>query len=304
MIAVIDIGTNTFHLLIARIIDEEHYEIVFRESRFVRIARDGISPISPASLQRALDTLGHFVDVMKDYDITSLRVVGTEALRSASNAGELLRKAHDLYGLSIEIISGEEEARLIFEGTIHAIPNYREPYLIMDIGGGSVEFIIAQDEKILWWGSFRLGVQYLYLKYNDNDPIHHTEISQLRNDLTDTLQPLKEAITQHRPVRLVGSSGSFETLLSLAGVASEANYIGLSPKVFREIFDRLIHTTLDERKAHPAIPVDRAELIVIGFLLIEYVLTLFPVKEIVVSSFALREGLLYSGQGYGKLADS
>ena len=303
MIAVIDIGTNTFHLLIASIVDEDNYDIVYRESVFVRIAKDGIDPISTASLSRAEKTLGHFVEVMKKYEINKIRVVGTEALRSASNGHELLSIAKEKFGLTIEIISGEEEAKLIYEGTVHAIPVYQQPYLIMDIGGGSVEFIMAQDGKILWWGSYKIGVQYLFLKYKDHDPISLEDLGSLRDELDINLKDLKLQIDKYKPTRLVGSSGSFETLLSLAGVGNnEVNYVALPTPVFEEIFSEILNSTLEQRKSNPAIPKDRAELIVIGFLLIDFVLDLFKAQEIIVSSFALREGLLYSDQKYGKLS--
>lgn len=140
---------NTFHLLIAQIIDDVEYDIVYRESIFVRIAKDGINPISELAIDRALKTLDHFVHVMKSYDISDIRVVATEAIRSASNGDVLVDKAMELWDLPIVTISGEEEAKLIFEGTIHAIPAYEEPFLIMDIGGGSVEFIISDGKSIL-----------------------------------------------------------------------------------------------------------------------------------------------------------
>ena len=302
MIAVIDIGTNTFHLLIAKIIDEDNFDIVYRESIFVRIAKDGINPISPASIKRALKTLGRFVEVMKSYEISKIRVVGTEALRSASNGKELLDLAKEMFGLTIEIISGEEEAKLIFEGTIHAIPSYTEPYLIMDIGGGSVEFIIASSGEILWWGSYKIGVQYLFLKYKEHDPISADDVRLLRNDLTMALAELKERIDLFRPTRLIGSSGSFETLLSLAGMKeNDENHVVMPTHKFEQIFHEILISTLAQRIANPDIPKDRAELIVIGFLLIDFVLEMFTVEEIVVSSYALREGLLYSDQKYGKL---
>lgn len=303
MIAVIDIGTNTFHLLIAKIIDDVEYDIVYRESIFVRIAKDGINPISELAIDRALKTLDHFVSVMKSYDINDIRVVATEAIRSASNGDVLVDKAMELWGLPIETISGEEEAKLIFEGTIHAIPTFEAPFLIMDIGGGSVEFIISDGKKILWSESFKLGVQYLFFKYNETDPIAEDEISELNNELEETLKELHFKIKEFKPTRLVGSSGSFETLASLAGLNErEEKFVAIPTSKFDEIFKDIVQSSLKERLANPSIPSDRAELIVIGFLLIQFIMNLFEVEEIVVSDYALREGLLFSKERYGKIS--
>ncbi len=300
MIAVIDIGTNTFHLLIAKILDDENYQIVFRESIFVRIAKDGIDPISAKSLERAINTLSHFVKTMQSYEITNLRVVGTEALRSASNGHELIELAKNQLGLSIEIISGEEEARLIFEGTVHAIPAYKSPYLIMDIGGGSVEFILVNSGEIIWWGSYKLGVQYLFLQYQE-DPITNESVESLKIELNTILADLKQQIDKHKPTRLVGSSGSFETLASLVGLSNDENYVVIPTKHFDEIFKNIVSSSHNDRLENPSIPDDRAELIVIGFLLVEHILTLFKAEEIIVSAYALREGLLYSNEKYGQI---
>ena len=300
MIAVIDIGTNTFHLLIAKIVDEENYQIVFRESIFVRIAKDGIDPISPKSLERAINTLSHFVKTMESYEITHLRVVGTEALRSASNGHELIELAKNQLGLSIEIITGEEEARLIFEGTAHAIPAYKSPYLIMDIGGGSVEFILANSGKIIWWGSYKIGVQYLFLQYH-KDPFPVESVDTLKIELNTILADLKQQIEKHKPTRLVGSSGSFETLASLAELSNDENYVVIPTNHFDEIFKNIVSSSHNDRLENPSIPDDRAELIVIGFLLVEHILSLFNAEEIIVSAYALREGLLYSNEKYGRI---
>ena len=140
------------------------------------------------------------------------------------------------------------------------------------------------------------------MKYKEHDPISADDVRLLRNDLSMALAELKEQIDLFRPTRLIGSSGSFETLLSLAGMKeNEENHVVMPTHKFEQIFHEILNSTLAQRIANPDIPKDRAELIVIGFLLIDFVLEMFTVEEIVVSSYALREGLLYSDQKYGKL---
>ena len=115
------------------------------------------------------------------------------------------------------------------------------------------------------------------------------------------LADLKQQIDKHKPTRLVGSSGSFETLASLVGLSNDENYVVIPTKHFDEIFKNIVSSSHNDRLENPSIPDDRAELIVIGFLLVEHILTLFKAEEIIVSAYALREGLLYSNEKYGQI---
>lgn len=294
MMAVIDIGTNTFHLLIANVTSVNSFDIIYRESRFVRIAKDGVHPISHAAIKRAFDCLEDFQLFIQKYHVTHVRVVATEGLRSASNGAELVEQIRLRFGFEVVIISGEEEANLIFEGTIRAIPHFEEPYLIMDIGGGSVEFILARGKEKLWSNSYKIGVQYLYHRYNDSDPINAITIEKIFEYLDSELSALHQCIKQFNPTRLVGSSGSFETLAALAGKDDYSdNHVIIPSETFHRIFKRIVFSSLSERYRNPSIPNDRAELIVIGFLLVHYILRAFEPPEIVVSAYALREGLIF-----------
>ena len=148
-VAVIDLGTNTFHLLIADIKNKGQFETLKRIRKYVYIGEEGVSILGDKPLQRAFETLTHFKQTSTEFEVDEIIAFGTAALRTASNSNDFISKVRDEIGIEIQLISGEKEADLIYLGTKKAIPPTSENFLIMDIGGGSVEFIIANDTQKL-----------------------------------------------------------------------------------------------------------------------------------------------------------
>ena len=168
--AVIDIGTNTIHLLIADVHTDNKFSILKRESRFIRIAQDGIDPISAESIERALYCLHDYTNYINQYDPETVDIIGTEALRSATNQLDILTRINDVTGREVRIVSGDEEAWYIYAGCRLALPALPGNFLIMDIGGGSVEFILADQDELIWKKSYKIGVQYLYTLFQPKNP--------------------------------------------------------------------------------------------------------------------------------------
>lgn len=146
--AVIDLGTNTFHLLIADLHADGRIEEVYRERRFVKLASEGIATIGEAPFARGLEALNHYRKILDEYNCANLKAIGTAALRTASNGPEFVRTARETVSIDIQLIPGDEEAQLITKGVLAALPPLNERILIMDIGGGSTEFIIADREAV------------------------------------------------------------------------------------------------------------------------------------------------------------
>ena len=161
---VIDLGTNTFHLLIAEV-DQNSIKEIYRERIFVKLAEKGIHKIGDAAFERATNAIAKFKIILDQHHVDKVRAIGTAGLRTASNSQSFIQLIKNKYNLDIAVISGDEEAHLIHKGVMNAIGSLRTTSLIMDIGGGSVEFIICDNEKIYWAQSFKIGVAVLFNQF-------------------------------------------------------------------------------------------------------------------------------------------
>ncbi|MFZ9044693.1 MAG: exopolyphosphatase [Cyclobacteriaceae bacterium] len=298
-VAVIDMGTNTFHLLIVDVKGGDFREI-YREKIAVRLGQDGISKgsITSEAWKRALDTLNTFSEVIKEHDTTKTFATATSAIRNAKNGQQLVADIKEKVGIEVRIISGIQEAEYIFYGVRKAMDIGENPSLIMDIGGGSIEFIIASGNKINWLQSFEIGGQRLVDQFHHNDPITQEEISKLEHYIFHQLGPLFKAIDRHQPLTLIGSSGTFDTLSEIhcnrerKELNPDLTELPLTVASFEKIFQELITKNREERlKIKGMIPL-RVDMIVVAVILIKYILDTCGLKNIRVSAFALKEGLL------------
>jgi exopolyphosphatase/guanosine-5'-triphosphate,3'-diphosphate pyrophosphatase len=212
-VAIIDMGTNTFHLLLANI-GEEGFTITHREKVPVKIGVGGINQgfITKEGIERAVSTMRSFKQTLKEDGIVTVLAFGTSAMRNASNGKEVAKKIEKETGIQTQIISGLEEAEYIYKGIQAAINMGTEKCLIMDIGGGSVEFIIGNETKNFWSHSFEIGGQRLLERFQRHDPITSQEVEELFVYFKQELQPLLDELKIHQPKTLIGSSGTFDTL--------------------------------------------------------------------------------------------
>ena len=296
LLAVLDLGTNTFHLLIVAPEGANGFRELFRERRFVKLALGGIEHIQPDAWQRALEALKYFREVIDRHGCTDVRAIGTAGLRTADNADAFLELIRRETGIEVEVINGEREAELIFKGTRLAVPMAPgRHYLIMDIGGGSVEFIICNREKASWAQSFPVGVAVLRRRFHHREPISEAEIAALRAFLDQQLAPLRQAIAAHDgPLQLVAASGTFDVLAHALPARPLGAHARAVPRShMAPLVARTLAATLEERLAMPEIPEARADMISVAFVQLQYVLDLLPqTEEILVSEYALKEGVV------------
>ena len=294
--AVIDLGTNTFHLLIAGVSGNQ-IEERYRERIFVKLASEGIETIGAAPFARGIAALKHFKKVMEEYGVREVTAIGTAALRTASNGPDFVRQAELETGIAVRLIPGDTEAEYITRGVLAALPDLDDTVLIMDIGGGSTEYIIASAEGVYWRQSFSLGVAVLQRAFHRGDPITEAEIATLEGFLSDELRPLAEALRKHPATHLVGAAGTFDVMAvvlpqSTAPTSPHAHRLLLDG--LEELHERLIVSTLEERLAMENLPAERADLIVVAMLLIRYTMRLAGIRTITVSDYAMKEGILLS----------
>ncbi len=291
---VIDLGTNTFHLLIIEI--NEHGEAIelFRERVFVKLAEDGIGKIGTEAYTRGLQALSHFQKTLLDYHVKNVNAFGTAALRTASNGNKFIADAKNESGISIQLIPGSEEARLIHVGVTQAVEFGDEKGLIMDIGGGSVEFIIADKNEVFWAESFPIGVAVLHNNFHQAEPISLEEIEGLHHHLNEMLQPLFEVLKNHKTTCLIGASGTFDVLENVLPNAQKTKLSAtIQVENFHPIYQKILTMNMEERRADESIPLTRADMIVVALILIDFIIAKADIEKILVSAYAMKEGILW-----------
>ena len=291
--AVIDLGTNTFHLLIAEQTASGKFEELFRKRIFIKLAENGINTIGDQPFQRAIEAIKSFKVILDDYHITAVKAFGTAALRTASNGLDLTEAILKETGIQVELIPGDQEAKLIYEGVLKAVDFSPQMGLIMDIGGGSVEFILADQKGVRWAKSFPIGVAVLYNRFHKTDPISNQEVNTLVDYLEHELAPLFNQISTYQPSILIGASGTFDVLENILCPKKISPVHGVvKADDFYPLFEQLINTKLSERLSMPQIPNSRAEMIIVALLLIHFILQKTAIKTISVSAYAMKEGML------------
>lgn len=298
-IAVIDCGTNTFNLLVR---SQEENKTLFNTKIPVRLAEGSGDDmhISEAAMDRAMEALQSHKAKAAEWQAEALYVVATAAVRTAPNGSDLVARAEKELGLKINVIDGETEAKLIFEGVRQGIEFKEVPTLIMDIGGGSTEFILLKDQKPVWQASFQLGSSVMLNRFRPADPILPEEIEQIDEYLDEQLQSLKEACGNDYPRVLIGSSGSFDTLAQMCAdnfktsrfEPDESSYT-FSMHEYMQISQRMLSSTFEERLNTPGMIPMRADMIVMACIEINFIIKRFAIRLLQQCNFALKEGLYY-----------
>lgn len=291
-VAAIDLGSNTFHLLIVEGKDGQIAKEVYRRRIFVGLGDGGIDILETDAIDRGLGACLEFRKAVKEAGVEKIKVTGTAALRNASNAAEFILKAEALLGAKIDVIDGNLEARYIFEG-VKLLSDLTRTTLIADIGGGSTEFILASNGKIIWAQSFLLGVGVMHAAYHKSEPIRSEDELALRLHIRNTLQPLAVQLNQHKAEVFIGASGSFEVLESMTGKPSYKNMLNaLDVRDAYKIASLIITKNLEERRQLPGMPEERIKLIVVAMVLIDEILQLTGEVQLNVTPYALKEGLI------------
>lgn len=300
-VAIIDLGTNTFHLFIVEM-DGEKINTLYKEKIAVKIGKNGISKgkVAPDARKRAIHALKIFRTVIDLFEVHQVKGVATSAIRSAKNGQELIDEIKEKTDIEIDVISGNQEAEFIFRGVQAAMKIPESPHLIVDIGGGSVEFIIGTGNEMLWRHSFEIGAQRLLDKFHQVDPMPKESGEALDKFLVKNLKELTEAIEEYKPSGLIGCSGTFDTLTEIylkkerLERNSEANVHQLPLLQYEQMHKDLLLKNREERLSIPGMVTMRVDMIVVASCLIHFVLNQFEVKSISACSYALKEGLLYS----------
>ncbi len=297
-LAIIDMGTNTFHLLIAEE-DERGYHITYRERLAVKIGKNGITKgvITEEGIHRALLAMQSFKNTIDQQQISNVYAFGTSALRNATNGEDVVRRIETVTGIQTYVISGDQEAEYIYMG-VKAAMDISEKSLIIDIGGGSVEFIIGDNTGVDWKKSIEIGAQRLLEQFQKNDPITGEETKSLDLYFEKMLAPLFEQLRNYNPAILIGSSGTFDTLSDIFCIqhdihkSEEEIETPLTLEGFYTIYEDLLCKNREQRMQIPGMIEMRVDMIVVACCLIRYILSRHAFNRIRVSTYALKEGVL------------
>lgn len=301
-VGIIDLGTNTFNLLIAEIDDLGGYKQVYRSKVGVKLGEGSFEKnyITEEAMERALVALQAQISVIKNQYCDRILAFATSAVRNASNGQQFIDKVYAMFQVRIKVIDGEQEASMIFQGVQMSGALDDEKSVIMDIGGGSTEFIISNDQEIIWKQSYELGVTRLIEKVKPNDPISPEEIQELKKYLSDQIAELFEVMRDESVHILVGSSGSFETFSDMISIRKGTfeedglkSTLGVNSAELEDLIKELIRTTIAQRQGMPGMAAIRANIIVMSAIFVQLIMEECDIKEVKLSRYALKEGVLF-----------
>src|SRR5688572_8136508 len=292
-LAAVDLGSNSFHCQIVRVVGDQIYPLdSLREPVRLGAGLDELKQLDPGVQERALACLQRFGERLRGFDRHAVRAVGTNTLRVAKNAKPFLKLARAALGFPIEVIAGREEARLIYLGVQHSLPHSREKRLIVDIGGGSTEFIIGAGYKPQKLASLYMGCVSYSLRYFPDGKITKAGMKEAELAARNELQPLVAGFSRKQWQQAVGSSG---TIRALAEVLQMNGYADgeITPAAVDKLRAAVIKAGSFERAELEGIRPDRIPVLPGGLAILSAVLPELGIAEMTPATGAMREGLLH-----------
>ncbi|MEX1190541.1 MAG: hypothetical protein WEA99_01120 [Brumimicrobium sp.] len=292
--AVIDLGTNTFNLII---FDKkgDHFEVLSSHKNAVNLGMGGIneSMIAPDAKERALKALREYSAKCHELGVQKIKAFGTSALRGAKNARDLISIAKKELNIDISVIDGMAEASLIYEG-VKSVHEFKKPSCIMDIGGGSTEFILIDNGAIITKKSYDIGVSRIIQKFELSDPLSHNNIQEIYSFFEHETNGFFKSIKSHD---LIGASGSFETFFELVTGEKEFNLWKSTLIPFEKLIEKLdliIASSFKERQNSPQIPEFRQIMIHVAALKTKWIIEQLEIRECYISPASLKEGVIHT----------
>ncbi len=299
-LAAIDIGTNSIHMVIARATGASGFELVDREREVVQIGRGSFEAgrLRTAAIRRTVEALARFVDLARRRQVDRILCTATAAVREAANGGAFIQAARETAGIAPRVIPPEEECRLIWLAVKSALQLDEQPSLIVDIGGGSMQLVVANRDRLIETLSAPLGALRLSETRLGSDPPTRRELTRLSNHIRKRADGILEQVIAHEPARVYGSSGSIHALAMLAHHAEHGGPIAhlnghvLALDALEQLMRRLRRMSHAELEHLQGLDARRAEIIVAGGMVLQHVLRAVEAEGIVLSDFGVREGLV------------
>jgi len=301
-VGIIDLGTNTFNLIIAEIDEKGGYTHLYKSKVGVKLGEGSFSKnyITEAAMQRAFVALEAQINAIKNHYCDRILCFATSAIRNASNGADFVEKVKAKFGMTIYVIDGNREAELIYNGVRLSGALSEDNALIMDIGGGSTEFIIASQGEIHHASSFEIGVTRLRERFSPSDPLSEKDIAEMEGLLDGMLGEVYRQAKEKNVGYLVGCSGSFDTLSNLLAYRLDrfeemvgASTVDFEIEPFKQLLSDLIKSERSEREAMEGMAALRINIIAISALMTRLVMDRTGIDRVTLSKFSLKEGVLF-----------
>ena len=292
-LAAVDLGSNSFHLQIARVVSGQIYPLdSLREPVRIGAGLTHDKRLDESSQQRALDCLKRFGERLRGFDPHTVRAVGTNTLRVAKDAASFLKQAQAALGFPIEVVAGREEARLIYVGVSHSLPASTDKRLVVDIGGGSTELIIGKGFKPLKLESTYMGCVSYSLKYFPGGKITKNGMKQAELAARNELQPLVSGYTKGNWQQAVGSSGSARALAEILRMNGYSDS-GITPDGLDQLRAAMLKAGDVEGLNLKGLKPDRLPVLPGGIAIMIAIISELGIDNMVVADGAMRQGILY-----------
>jgi exopolyphosphatase/guanosine-5'-triphosphate,3'-diphosphate pyrophosphatase len=298
-LAAIDVGSNSVHMLIADVNRDGHIEVVDRVKEMVRLGRKSFTTgrLTEESMDLAVRTLMNFRRLLRVRRVRKMHAVATSAVREARNRVAFIRRVRKETGIHVEVISGQEEARLIFQAARHALGLEGGPFLLVDVGGGSVELVLVKDGRRLWMHSVKLGAARMSEQFLTDDPPTSAQRRRLEKHFEEEIGDLMRAARKAKVVSAIGTSGTINTLVAMArtqrgeelgrlhGASASAAEVA---RLARDLCEANTAMRIDLA----GIDAKRSDLMPAAAMLADFVLRKSGAAELTACTWALREGVL------------
>jgi len=302
-LAALDIGTNSFHLIVVSVTPSGDFEIIDKAREVIRLTEgmaDEIKLIQPESIERGVEIIQRFREIAESHS-AKLRATATSAVREASNKDEFLRTVFEKTGVEIEVISGGEEARLIYTGIQKALQIKNKTVLAIDIGGGSTEFILGIKGKIEFTESVKIGAVRLTQKFFPDLIVTEQRIEKTRSWVRKEISQVVNRFSNSEIELYIGTAG---TIMNV-GLMIESKRRGMASyyhllndfeftadellAIEREVLNK---KSREERETIPGLEKGRGDIIPAGVIIVSTIFRMLKIKKMTISGYALREGII------------
>ena len=305
-IAALDLGSNSFHLIVVEAHADGSFETLLREKDVLRLADSVVTThrIPPDKVDAAIESIGRMRAHGEAMDVDEWVVYATSALREAENGAEVVDQIEQETGVGIKVITGLDEARLIFAAVRASVLIDKPPAVCIDQGGGSLEVSVGDASGMLWATSLKLGAARLTAEFIASDPPHPDDIARIRDRATLLLEPVARATQRFRPGMLVGTSGTLASLArlaapSIASVTPNAlHQLTVSVKDLERVHKNMQTMSVAERRAIDGLDARRADIMPAGSIVLQVAMELFGFDEFTVSEWSMREGMVLDAIGH------
>ena len=309
-IAALDLGSNSFHLLVVDARADGSFEPLVREKEMLRLAdvvsREG--RITDRAAEDAVAAVRRLKALAEAAGAEEIVAKGTSALREADNSSELVDRIDARTGVLVDVISGQEEARLIFAAIRASVLLEPGPAVCLDLGGGSLEIMVGDQRGMQWATSSKLGVARLTAELVQHDPLEPEDVRRLRRRVGSVLAPIASEVARHRPQMLVGTSGTLCDLARMAAARSgpvpdSVNQLTVTKQDLAAVHARLLALPSGARAKLAGLEVKRADIVPAGSVVLMVAMELFGFDRLTVGEWALREGIVIDAIGHHDPAD-